>query len=402
MTWKMERAALHRADARKLPVAANSVHTIVTSPPYLGLRDYNVQPAVWDAGIADCEHQWVTRGKARKNETAMSRTYCTIEGCGAWRGVYGTEPSIEEYLQHTVEIFRELRRVLRRDGTLWLNIADSYNTRTNSRTYHRLNADGTPNRSPKDPKVKDLLLMPARVTQALQEDGWYVRSENIWAKDTGRPDAPEDRPRVMHEQVYLLTQSPKYFYDPEAVKTPGSPNTHARRKDGQYRPAKGTDANDRRTGTWTQSYVPETVNLTTVWRLQPNGTGDEHFAAFPTALADTCILAGTSAKGSCPQCGAQWTRVGEGEKTANSPLQMTMLETDEERNQSKEEDWAPGCGHGLKPVPATVLDPFCGTGTTVCSAVKLGRIGIGTDASEAYLQTAQRRLSLMSRPMVIT
>ena len=303
--WTNGKATIRQADARSLPLESNSVHCIVTSPPYLGLRSYDVDETPWSPGIQACRHQWA---ETRVPGNIRPQQYCTVSGCNAWLGVYGSEPSIEEYLDHTIEIFRELKRVLRPDGTLWLNIGDSYNTdQIRVRSHSKTQASGRGN-SRDHPKRKDLMLMPARVALALQQDGWYVRSEIIWEKLNSKPEAAADRPRRTHEQVYLLSKRSRYFYDREAVKTPASPWTNAKRRDGRYEPSKGTDQNDRRTGTWVFTHQPDTVNLRTVWAMGIDNRQDQHYAGFPERLAETCILAGTSEKGACPECGAQWTR----------------------------------------------------------------------------------------------
>lgn len=391
------RATVQVADARRIPLPDNSVHTIVTSPPYLGLRSYNLQPTPWSAAAHPCDHTWE---KHRFPPNPADQFYCSQPGCDAWLGNYGSEPSIEEYLQHTVAIFRELKRVLRKDGTLWLNIGDTYNT--NGLRAASLNPRHNPRppsrRTSQDPRKKDLLLMPARTALALQQDGWRVRAENIWDKPNSKPEAPTDRPRRTHEQVYLLTQNDNYFYDPEAVKTKASPNTHSRRKDGRYEPTKGTDPSDHRVGTWTYSYNPETVHLKSVWPIPVEPRPEAHFATFPERLADLCILAATSERGVCPQCGNPWLRTPQPQTEDNN--QFSFLDGPPPQNQEEKTLWRPSCQHGLEPVPATVLDPFCGTGTTPASALRLGRRAAATDASPQYVEMAKHRLSLIPVPMI--
>lgn len=396
--WQSPRATIHAADARNLPIASNSVHAIVTSPPYLGLRTYDLQPAPWGSHDPRCNHRWQEHAFP---PYAEKQTYCSSPSCAAWLGNYGSEPSIEEYLDHTLEIFRELARVLRRDGSLWLNLGDSYNTNqlwAASRNPH-LNPELNPKRTAADPKRKDLLLMPARVALALQQDGWYVRAENIWEKPNSKPEAPTDRTRRTHEQMYILTRRPKYHYDAEAVKTPASPNTHARRKDGAYAPAKGSDPSDHRVGTWSYSYQPERVHLHSVWEIPTEQRTEQHFASFPERLAEICIMAATSEKGACPQCGSQWQR-NPASHDEPDPSQPLLFEEAQKSVSLPEEPWLPTCSHDLSPVPSTVLDPFCGSGSTIAAAVKLGREAIGTDASEHYARMTAKRVSQLTIPML--
>ena len=290
---------------RTLP--EESVHCVVTSPPYWGLRDYGVQGAI------------------------------------------GLEPTFEEHLGTLVTVFREVRRVLRKDGTLWLNYGDSYTA------AQGINKDGSP-RLPKVPttiqnvptdrkpgqqdlpagwstrkvsrtsrvtrdnnfglKPKDLVMMPARVALALQADGWWLRSEIVWHKPNPMPESVRDRPTSAHEKLFLLTKAARYFYDAEAVRVACSPNTHARRKDRERAPRKGSDTYDRRAGTWKEKRtVAEQAeigaNLRNVWTIATHPFADAHFATFPPKLVEPCIKAGTSEKGCCPECGAPRVRVVE-------------------------------------------------------------------------------------------
>ena len=394
--WTNERATLRTADARSIPLASDSVHCIVTSPPYLGLRTYNLEPSIWPEAASRCDHHWQTQPK-RGN--LPPQEYCRRPACGAWLGTYGSEPSIEEYIDHTLLIFRELKRVLRPDGTLWLNVADSYNT---SGVRVRRTPPGqthVPKRTPEDPKHKDLLLMPARMSLALQQDGWYVRSEVIWDKTNCKPEAATDRPRKTHENVFILSKTPRYFYDHEAVKTPASPLTNAKRRDGRYEPTKGTDPSDRRSGTWLFTHQPETVNLRTVWSIGIDNRQDQHYAGFPEKLAETCILAATSERGACPKCGTQWTRTPTPQREPDDH-QTTFIPQPADQGDDPPASWLPQCAHGATPVPSLVLDPFCGTGTTVAAAINLGRSALGTDASDHYIEMAKARISQLTVPMI--
>ena len=394
--WTNDRATLQTADARNLPLQPNSVHCIVTSPPYLGLRTYNLEPSIWPEHASDCEHDWQTQPK-RGN--LPPQQYCHRPTCGAWLGTYGSEPSIEEYIDHTLLIFRELKRVLRPDGTLWLNVADSYNTTGVRFRRSPPGQNRAPKRTTQDPKDKDLLLMPARMSVALQQDGWYVRSEVIWDKTNCKPEATTDRPRKTHENVFILSKTPHYFYDHEAVKTPASPFTNARRRDGRYEPTKGTDPSDRRTGTWVFTHQPETVNLRTVWSIGIDNRQDQHYAGFPEKLAETCILAATSERGACPECGAQWARTSQPESHSEDH-QQTLMPKATATDGEAPPPWTPQCNHRAQPIPSLVLDPFCGTGTTVAAAINLGRSAVGTDASDHYIKMAANRLSQLTVPMI--
>lgn len=268
---------LLQADARHIPLADGSVHCCVTSPPYWGLRDYKVEPAIW-GGVAECKHAG--------DFSAEHGQFCR---CGAWLGALGLEPTIDLYVAHIVEVFREVRRVLRKDGTLWLNMGDSYyggnkgisgkihpgdKQATNVGSWSTRSRDtGTlsPTRSGGAPdlKTKDLCMIPARLALALQADGaadpahmetisrmiaaitasyddrdqwpdrirreverlecewidahrggWWLRSDIIWAKPNPMPESVSDRPTKAHEYIFLLAKSERYFYDAAAIAEP--------------------------------------------------------------------------------------------------------------------------------------------------------------------------------------
>ena len=231
-----------------------SVHCVVTSPPYWGLRDYKIPPQVW--GGNGCAHEWggaiPTReqtggggNKANVGSFHGGSTSAFCQHCGAWRGSLGLEPAPALYIAHLVEIFREVRRVLRKDGTLWLNLGDSYATGAGKAKQAGGGAQGErwrgpgmaqvpdnknpgamiptyqPNRMPLPGlKPKDLIGIPWMLAFALRDDGWWLRSEITWAKRAPMPESVTDRPTMATEKVFLLTNSAKYFYDAEAVKEP--------------------------------------------------------------------------------------------------------------------------------------------------------------------------------------
>lgn len=201
----------------------------VTSPPYWGLRDYGVP------------------------------------------GQVGAEMKVDDYVSALVEIFREVRRVLRRDGTVWLNIGDSYTSggRTWRQPDKKNPARGMEYRAPTPEglKPKDLIGVPWRVAFALQADGWYLRSDIIWQKPNAHPESVKDRPARVHEYVFLLTAEQDYFYDHAAVREPSTQPGGAPR------------------------------NRRSVWAIKTQPFADAHFATFPTGLVTPCVLAG-STKGS--------------------------------------------------------------------------------------------------------
>lgn len=294
---------------------AESVQCCVTSPPYWGLRDYGLEGVVWD-GAENCEHEWgesaVPLGNGdgqsfrRDRAAGVKRTgrqqgFCIH--CDAWRGSLGLEPTPELYVEHLVEAFRVVRRVLRRDGTVWLNLGDSFSAGGNNcgstpedlTNRQRSNAGCRWERRPAPPgiKPKNLVMIPARVALALQADGWYLRSDIIWAKPNPMPESVTDRPTKSHEHVFLLARSEKYYYDAAAVAKPavsdhGSGN-------GFKRPArlKFQDAAGARGSTEPWDGVGGTRNLRDVWTIPTEAYPEAHFATFPAPLVEPCIKAGT-------------------------------------------------------------------------------------------------------------
>lgn len=288
-------------------VADGSIRTCVTSPPYWGLRDYG--------------HD----------------------------GQIGLEDSVTAYVDELVTVFREVRRVLTDDGTLWLNLGDTYantNRGHNSNGFGSLNGSNAknkamhaPNRNkplPENLKQKDLVGIPWRVAFALRADGWYLRQDIIWSKPNPMPESVTDRCTKAHEYVFLLSKSPKYFFDNEAIREPA------------------VSVDDRRNGQGRQTYdgkraehdglvqqsfvtVSDTRNKRSVWSVTTKPFAGAHFAVMPEALAEPCVLAGS----------------------------------------------APG---------DTVLDPFSGAATVGVVATRNQRHYIGCELNPEYVSLAEKRL----------
>lgn len=383
---------LINANALAIPLADNSVHCVVTSPPYWNLRDYETAGQLGGENLHDCLG-WAT-GKP----------------CGLC------------FICQIVAAFREVRRVLRPDGTAWVNIGDCYaskpkwnNTDNGSSRIQgsRTTQRQTPLRKSKISgglKEKDLCMMPARFALALQADGWHLRSEVIWHKTNPMP-CPHDRPTPAHEPLYLLAKSNKNFYDKDAIREPSTGQT-------------GSAANFKRTSK--EAKVPGqahaqhgaeraptdddgTRNKRSVWSIPTFGYPGAHYATYPPDLVKPCILAGTSARGVCPECGAPWKRIveviGKRDRSWHDHQNDDVLG---QRGQPMPDGyerrtlgWKPGCkcGH-TDTVPATVFDPFTGSGTTGEVALCLGRRFVGTDLSMKYLtENAAPRLAAVPMAM---
>ena len=331
-TWDNGLVRLYHADARQIPLPDNSVHCVVTSPPYLGLRsygDYRVQMlwGTWEHFTPPrrprraAAHQILLKVRA----SLRGGVFCP-KGC-CWLGALGEEPTAAMYVDHLVQIFREVRRVLRPDGTVWLNLGDSYAgsggvvkaPEQQGRKRDRMLAPAKGKRIAKgsarwgggdyrDPafKRKDLMLIPARVAIALQEDGWWVRSRIDWIKPNPMRESVSDRPTSAHEDIYLLTPSEHYFYDAVAIRDYSGNGWH-----GSKWAARAPERHSGENRTVPAAEQAAGANAVNVWTFAAAGYKGAHFATFPEALPTRCILAGTSERGVCSQCGAPWKRVTE-------------------------------------------------------------------------------------------
>lgn len=295
VTWRID-----VGDCRELLAGMDegSVQTCVTSPPYFGLRDYGVE------------------------------------------GQLGLEATPDEFVEAMVAVFREVRRVLRDDGTVWLNLGDSYSGGANSGgafsgTYGRtVRIKNLPIKRGEGIKPKDLIGIPWMVAFALRADGWFLRSEIIWAKRNCMPESVTDRPTRAHEQIFLLSKSPRYFYDADAI-----------REDAVYE----SDARHLRLDrTQTEGRIGGSARLTTgnptngrnkrdVWTVTTQPFAGAHFATFPPKLIEPCILAGA-------------------------------------------------------PEGGVVLDPFAGAGTTGLVALRHNRSFVGCELNPEYVELARDRI----------
>lgn len=387
-------------------ILANSVHCCVTSPPYYGLRDYGLPPVLWPE-------------ISFSPMSGLPPLHVPEQVC-----CLGLEKDIWSYVGHLVLVFREVKRAMRDDGVLWLNLGDSYN---GGGTHHGDKNAGLSKSSTRqqgewtskvrDLKPKDLMLIPARVALALQADGWYLRSDVIWHKPNPMPESVTDRPTKAHEYVFLLSKSERYFYDAEAIREPNSPETQ--QYFSKYNAKEFTKKTDRtedlgkfgqtRVGAGSRAEVasrlnPAGRNRRTVWTVATQSYEGAHFATFPTKLIEPMILASTSEYGACGECGAQWMRVVEKEreydhtttragKSKEGPYGNQTGDgagTHDIRHgvysKSITTGFRPSCQCNAPTVPAVVLDPFAGSGTTLEVAIANRRNAIGIDANPTYAE----------------
>lgn len=441
---------------REMP--SDSVHMVWTSPPYWGLRNDKTEPQVW-GGDPDCAHVFGVDRRIDRRHKMAGESRSTLQGtmhsqraaqfvatsntctlCGAWCGEHGLEPSLDLWLQHEVEIFREVRRVLRPDGTLWLNIGDAYCSSENGRSAADQKATGTDDRTFRDKpfdtasasglKPKQRLMLPARLALALQADGWWLRDEIVWHKLNPMPSSVKDRTTPAHEMLYLLTKRARYYFDGVAISEPIAESSEARysqptideqkggaKQDAYEAMQPGQSARSRRPNEILQSLAlanTGTRQKRSVWSLALEPFPGAHFATAPTSIVRPAILAGTSARGVCPHCGAPWVRkvttelvrtakgvranvVDERDHLADRGDQGSNRQKDGHlpgwRNEHQTTGWSPSCACPENaPIPATVLDPFGGAGTTALVAQELGRDAILIELNPDSVEIARARL----------
>ena len=281
------------------------VNTCVTSPPYYGLRDYGT--STWVGGDASHSHDRVPARNGRGGSGPGSKNTATafptdlpadLCSCGAKRVdlQFGQEKTPEAYVAKMVELFREVRRVLRDDGTLWLNLGDSYAA---NRSYQVPSTKGGLKHAPaqavggsKVPaglKPKDLIGIPWRVAFALQADGWYLRSDIIWEKPNQMPQSVKDRVTTSHEYIFMLSKSARYYFDSKSIREPaGDWGTHTSKKKGSF---------NGKTGSAAFRAIVKERRKRSVWRVNTKAYRGAHFATFPEQLITPCVLAGSPAGG---------------------------------------------------------------------------------------------------------
>jgi DNA modification methylase len=343
-----------RETMRKWASQGIKAQTCITSPPYYGLRDYGT--AKWEGGDPDCEHSisMPTKWNDPKRGTSVLRPEVGHRGgsssnchlCGAKRidEQLGLEDTPDDYIKNMVEVFRCVWDVLEDDGTLWVNIGDSYcnsngfaraspeyqregrnNMPANDRKLDKLHATGL--------KTKDLIGIPWMLAFALRADGWYLRQDIIWSKPNAMPEPVQDRCTKSHEYIFLLSKSHKYHYDIEAIQEP--PIYAGDDRGSRFDSRRNTEANS------VSGKTGEFKNKRSVWTVTTKPYSGAHFAVFPTELIEPCILAGA-------------------------------------------------------PVGAIVLDPFMGSGTTAQVAQDLGRQYLGCELNPAYESLQKKRTSQTS------
>ncbi len=381
---------IHLGDSRavlaRMIRAGVKVDMCITSPPYWALRNYDTDPQIWD-GDPHCEHEWgeyIRKGneeaskrhnpklaiKGRPNfQIVETKHHAVCTKCGAWRGSLGLEPDFNLYIKHLADIFDLVKEVLSDHGTLWVNLGDTYYTKSGN-AFAKDQLCSRENVERKGMAVANLLRdrgqlptkclceIPARFAlEMIDNRGWTLRNEIIWYKPNAFPSSVRDRFTIDFEKIFFFTKQRKYFFDQqhEPVKCTAD---HVRTYGGTKASGYGRDVYSGR------EYIPtehETRNKRTVWAISTVGIGDAHFAAYPEQLLTTPIKAGCPLY-VCTKCG------------------KPRLRKDEK------------CGCEAKLRVGIVLDVFMGSGTTAIAARRLGRNYIGIELNAEYRKIAIKRL----------
>ena len=334
------------------------VNTCITSPPYWGLRDYGT--ATWIGGDPNCNHMRDSKVNPNGNTDTGHKAMFDQENavgdaiyksecpkCGAKRKdqQLGLEDTPDQFVENLVNVFREVRRVLKDDGTVWLNLGDSYHRSGSDQPTQKgmLNTSGINEKYGWDHKhknklinlkPKDLVGIPWKVAFALQADGWYLRQDIIWHKPNPMPESVKDRCTKSHEYIFLLSKNAHYYFDQEAIKESTTTKDNIIRNRDETK-LNNTPGRTRMEGLKTNEY--ETKNKRSVWTVTTKPYSEAHFATYPHDLIIPCIKAG------CPENG-------------------------------------------------TVLDPFGGSGTTAQVAAQLNRNAILCELNPEYIKIANQRL----------
>jgi len=336
-----------KTELSKLPT--ESINCCVTSPPYWGLRDYGIEPVIWD-GDKNCKHEWGNKAITLKHKSGETnpgkeswfkdrgasddKGNCFCLKCSAWRGSLGLEPTFELYIKHLCDIFNEIKRVLRKDGTCWVNLGDTYNSHS-AKSKNVGGFEGKQMRNNKaysESKIVMKCLIPQRFAIEMVNRGWILRNTIIWHKPNCMPSSAKDRFTVDFEYVYFFVKSKKYWFEQQFEEFLSPPEQIKRQKrldnPSKYSPWIGGGSHSGGVG-----FSKQGRNKRAVWTIPTKPFPEAHFAVYPEKLIEPMIEAG------CPKGGV-------------------------------------------------VLDPFMGAGTTA-----VGRKYLGIEIKQEYIGMANKRIN---------
>lgn len=400
---------------------------MVTSPPYWALRDYEVEPVIWDEGEGFCEHSWyevdvlrkpspgdvpsansIISGKYKDNYDNALRpgkpsSFCSK--CGAWKGNFGLEPTPELYIEHWMTIAGVAWKKLRDDGSFWVNIGDTYANSggAGGDWQHGKRAGAAKWKQPKvNRRPKSLVGIPFMLATAMTEAGWIHRETIIWAKPNPMPSSAPDKFTPNFEYFFHFTKEPKYYF--EQILEPAESKKSSPRKYGGNKQEIGGYCNPVYSGNVYDPVEYDGMRIKrNVWWISTAACKYEHFASFPEKLVEP-VITSCCPRWICTRCGKPREKIVERKTMGKSwhdhsnDLVEGMSQAHGEMSQHYLHDYTRvfkgwtdcGCNAGFK--PGIVWDPFCGTGTSLVVAKRLGRDGIGSEINENYAKFATQRL----------
>jgi len=440
----------------KLP--AESINCVTCSPPYWGLRDYGIEPVIWD-GDKDCKHEWGNKNITLKHKSGETnpgkeswfkdkgasddKGNCFCIKCGAWRGSLGLEPNFELYMKHLCDIFDEIKRVLRKDGTCWINLGDSYggsgnasgHTKDTKNLGYKTSEMGATKGHTLGLTPKSLCLIPQRFAIEMVNRGWILRNTIIWHKPNCMPSSAKDRFTVDFEYIYFFVKSKRYFFEQQFEEY--APDTLPRMErgvnvnkwtfgaDGQTPHNLSQPRLNKKRGYKTKQMDQETHrqqhhgkdinygkygrNKRCVWKIPTKSFKEAHFATFPVTLIEPIIKAGCP-EFVCKKCGRARVKIYEKHKMPewdkthkNNAIyklgKTSALEIGGPRyNKWKEENPDKftgytdcGCNAGFE--GGIVLDPFMGAGASALVALKQRKRFVGIEIKQEYIDMANKRIA---------
>ncbi len=424
---------------RQMP--AHSVSMVMTSPPYYGLRSYKIEPIVWD-GEAGCEHEWIDSSIPRSggvgdyevgrvgnaiartasHEVKLSNT-CSL--CGAWKGTLGLEPHPDLYISHLCDIFDEVKRVLRKDGTIWVNLDDSSAgsggdhklTHKNNGGFQGSSFKGTREKYITGIPPKSLIGIPERFVLEMMNRGWIKRNTIIWHKPSCMPESAKDRFTIDFEYLFFFTLNRKYFFEqqfePYAESYLETLDYKRHSENSEY----GGMTNETQYAAFQKAKTSLGRNMRSVWSINPvdnwkHKVKAKHFASYSPELCQVPILAGCPAF-ICSKCGkprkkmykASGGAIGESWVDHKTGMEVGLTQGKNCKINARDYNVSfigySDCQCGEPFEPGVVLDPFAGTGVTGAVAKELGRKAILIEPSEPYFEIAKKRIQSAKTPLMM-
>jgi DNA modification methylase len=405
----------------------DSIDCVVTSPPYWSLRDYKLELQIWD-GDAKCKHEWNNTirkhpmdrrgatgnlGNSKSLDEAqgeINEGFCSL--CGAWRGQLGLEPTFELYLKHLIQIFDEIKRVLKPTGTCWVNLGDSYSgSNCGSNDYREKDGLGlNPQKRYKGQKpgktsipAKSLCAIPERFKIMMIDRGWICRNTIIWYKRNCMPSSANDRFTVDFEYVYFFVKNQKYWFEQQFEEQ--SLNTHNKGSK-LHPPIEDAGIGHKDWHKYTpETFLPQGRNKRCVWDITTQPYSEAHFATFPEKLVEPMIRAGCP-KYICKKCGKAREKIfkeTEGKKYTEEGnpegINRSKMKWNDSHPTKNPRFWSDptvigytdcGCNAGWE--GGIILDPFIGSGTVAKVAKRLKRNWIGIELNPEYIEMAKKRI----------